>query len=128
MKQQFVGAHMDFVGFVASLLCAIHCAGLPFLLSIMPLVGLGFLENPYIEYGMILLSCIIASYSLIRGYTQYHKKVLALIIVFFGFSFITLGRLLEIESLEIALTSSGAVAISTAHLINWKCTKRVLAD
>lgn len=126
MKQRFVGLHVDFIGFVASFLCAIHCASLPLLLSLTPLLGLKLLENPFLEYAMILLSSIIASYALIKGYARYHKKLLALVIVLFGFLLIALGRFLETETLEITFTSTGAIAISTAHFINWKCTQSLL--
>lgn len=120
MKEQFVGLHVDFVGFVASLLCAVHCAGIPILLSFAPLMGLGFLSNPWVEYSMILLSLLIASYALIVSYRQCHHNPLALIIVFTGFILISLGHVFSIEWAEIVLTSCGAIAVASAHFINWK--------
>lgn len=120
MKDQFAGFNIDFVGFITSLLCAIHCACLPLLLSLTSLVGLGFLNNPWIEYSIVLISLSIASYALILGYRRCHHKPLALIVVFNGFALIILGHFLNIEWIEITFTSSGAIAVASAHFINWK--------
>ncbi|WKN44169.1 MerC domain-containing protein [Tunicatimonas pelagia] len=124
MKNKFVGLHSDFVGFSASLLCALHCAALPFLLTLAPLAGLQFLRNPWIEYTLILISFCIACYALIPGYRRYHRKPLALILVLLGFLLIGSGRFLEPESV---LTSSGAVLVAIAHLVNWKQVQQARA-
>lgn len=120
IKNQFVGLHLDFVGFSASMLCAIHCAALPFLLTLAPLAGLQFLENPWIEYSFILLSLVIASNALVHGYRRHHQRSLALMVAFVGFGLIVLGRVLAFEWTEILFTSLGGVAIAVAHLINWR--------
>lgn len=126
MKERFVGGHVDFIGFVASLLCAVHCAGLPLILSFAPLMGLGFLSNPWVEYSMIFMSLLIASYALIVSYRQCHHKPLALIIVCTGFVLISLGHVFSIEWAEIVLTSCGATAVASAHFINWKHVRNEL--
>ena len=120
MKNQFIGLHLDFIGFSASLLCAIHCAALPFLLSMAPLAGLQFLDNHWIEYIIILLSFFIASSALIHGYRRHHHKLLALTVAVIGFVLIGAGQLLDPEWKEVLLTSSGGATIAIAHLINWK--------
>lgn len=124
MKNQFIGLHLDFIGFSASLLCALHCAALPFLLSLAPLVGLQFLDNPWIEYVIILLSLFIATNALTHGYRRHHQKSLALIIAIVGFILIGAGQLLEPEWKEALLTSCGGVTVAIAHLINWKHVKQ----
>ncbi len=124
MKNQFVGLHPDFMGFSASLLCAVHCAALPFLLTLAPLAGLQFLRNPWVEYALILISFGIACYALIPGYRRHHRKPLALILVLLGFLLIGAARFLEPEAV---LTSSGAVLIAIAHLINWKQVRQAQA-
>ena len=124
MKNKFVGLHLDFIGFSASMLCAIHCAALPFLLTMAPLAGLQFLDNPWIEYTIILLSFFIASNALTHGYRRHHKKLLALIIAIAGFILIGVGQLLQIEWQEILLTSIGGMTIAMAHLINWRYIKK----
>ena len=124
MKNTFVGLHLDFLGFSASMLCAIHCAALPFLLSMAPLAGLQFLDNHWIEYSIILLSLFIASNSLIGSYRKHHQKFLALIIALIGFSLVGLGQVLEAEWKEVLFTSTGGAIIAIAHLVNWKLIKQ----
>ena len=124
MKNQFIGLHLDFIGFGASMLCAIHCAALPFLLTLAPLAGLQFLDNHWIEYTIILFSLIIAANSLVSSYTRHHHSFLALAVAFSGFLLIGAGQLLEFEWTEILLTSCGGILIAIAHLINWKLIKQ----
>ena len=40
-------AYRDGLGVAASVLCAIHCAAMPFVVGFLPLLGLGFLEVTY---------------------------------------------------------------------------------
>lgn len=128
MKHRFLGLHADFFGFMVSIICAIHCAGLPFLFSILPLTGLSFLENIWVELCFIFLSLLIACYALIRCYLKHHRNPLALIIVFAGFVSIGAGHALHMETMEMVLTSIGAIAIATAHVINWKHVRGALAN
>jgi len=120
MKNRFVGFHLDFIGFSASLLCAIHCAALPFLLTMAPLAGLQFLENPWIEYSIILLSFLIASNALVHGYRKHHKKPLALIMAVAGFVLIGIGQFIHAEWQEVVFMATGGTVIAIAHLVNWK--------
>ncbi len=124
MKNQFVGLHADFIGFSASLLCAIHCLALPFLLSLVPLAGSHFMHNHWFEYAIILLSLVVASYALIHGYRKHHHNLLPLIMVTTGFILIAAGHLLPIVWSESLLSGGGGVTIALAHLLNWKYIKR----
>lgn len=124
MKNQFIGFHLDFIGFSASLACAIHCAALPFLLTLAPLMGLEMLDNPWIEYAFIGLSIVIASSALLHGYRRHHKKPMALIIVALGFLLIGAGQTLPFEWTEILLTASGGLVVALAHLVNWRHIKQ----
>ena len=39
-------AWRDWLGIGASVLCAIHCAAMPFVVGLLPLIGLSFLADP----------------------------------------------------------------------------------
>jgi len=119
MKNTFVGTHLDFIGFSTSILCAIHCAILPFLISALPFLGLGFLENPWIEYSIILTSLFLALFALSHGFLRHHKKILPILIVSFGFLLISFGLIWSPESLEFIITPLGAVLVGIAHYVNW---------
>jgi len=125
MKNQFVGLHLDFFGFSASMLCALHCAALPFLLTLAPLAGLQFLDNHWIEYTVILLSLLIASNSLIASYRKNHKRLVAIIVALGGFLLIGFGQISESEFNEALFTSTGGAMIAIAHLINWRLIKKL---
>ncbi|MEE1943790.1 MerC domain-containing protein [Pedobacter sp. KR3-3] len=110
----------DKVGMSASAACAIHCALLPIVLTLLPIVGLEFLANPMIELSMIVLSLALACIALSSAY-QKHRRVLPFVILMLGFCFIALGHL--IEGLESYLIPLGGLLIAIAHFINLKLTK-----
>lgn len=55
---------MDAGGATASLLCAIHCALMPILVTLLPLVGLGFLASETTEWVVVALSGVLGVSSL----------------------------------------------------------------
>lgn len=120
MKNRFIGLHLDFIGFSASVACALHCAALPFILTLAPLAGLEILDNPWVEYAFIAASLIIAVSSLSHGYRKHHHKPESLITVAFGFLLIGVGQLIHAEAWEIPLMAAGGSIVALAHLINWK--------
>ncbi|UII21271.1 MerC domain-containing protein [Fulvivirga ligni] len=128
MKNRFIGIHADFIGFAASALCAIHCAALPFLLSLAPLVTVQYLKNPWIEYTIILISFLIAVYSLAFSYRRHHRDLLPIKVVTLAFILIATGQLIDKEWLEVGLSSTGAILVATGHLINWRKIKQSRID
>jgi len=120
MKNQFVGFHVDFIGFSISLLCALHCAFMPILLSLIPLAGIQFLKNPWIEYSIILLSFCFASLALLSGYRKHHKRPMPLILVTLGFILISSGYFSELKWMEVLFTVTGGLAIAIGHLKNYR--------
>ncbi|MEO7072934.1 MAG: MerC domain-containing protein, partial [Rhodanobacter sp.] len=54
----------DRVGATASFLCAVHCAALPFVLALLPFVGLGFLADHRFERGFVLFACVLGGIAL----------------------------------------------------------------
>jgi hypothetical protein len=124
MKSHFIGFHLDFVGFSTSLLCAIHCAALPFLLSLAPLTGLQFLDHPAIETLIIFLSFFIASFALVKGYRRHHQRTLPFLLVSGGFLLLTVGHLLHGTWAETLLVTLGGGSIALAHLVNWKLIRQ----
>ncbi len=127
MKNKFVSFNLDFLGFSASFLCAIHCAVLPILLTFSAMAGLEFLEDPIVEYGMIGLSAVFASLSLISSYKKTHRNNLPLLIVAFGFSFIAMSHVKDSEVFEAVFMTIGGFSIATAHIINWRLCKQCAA-
>lgn len=121
MKTLLKFGRLDQLGMTASFACAIHCALLPMVVSILPLMGLEFLANTWVEVGMICLSLVLGAWSLISTYPRHQNRV-PLLVLFIGFLLIAAGHFL-FESLEAVVVPLGGFTIAGAHYINWKLNR-----
>lgn len=121
MKHFIKSEKLDQLGITASLACAIHCAILPFIITALPLLGLGFLAHSWIEVSMISLSLGIGVCSLTSTYPK-HKRRTPIIVLATGFALIAAGHYL-LESLEAILIPLGGLTVAIAHYLNWKYTR-----
>ncbi|WP_316747226.1 MerC domain-containing protein [Pedobacter gandavensis] len=117
-KTLLKSGRLDQFGISASVACAIHCAALPFLITLLPLWGLGFLAKPWVEFSMIGLSLLIGTWSLARSYPK-HKRIIPILVLITGFLLIGTGHY-GFHFLEAVLIPLGGFTIAFAHLINWK--------
>jgi hypothetical protein len=110
----------DRLGATASFLCAIHCALLPFVLALLPILGLGFLADHAFERGFVLCACVLASAALISGYRRHHRP-LPLWLALPGLSLLVLG-VTYAENYSIVLHSvmvtCGGLLVASAHFTN----------
>ncbi|RYF16012.1 MAG: MerC domain-containing protein [Flavobacteriales bacterium] len=123
MKSLLKSSTLDKVGMTASITCAIHCAALPFFLTLLPLWGLEFLATPFLEMSMILLSLILGVWSLSKSYRQIHRNPYPIITLACGFMFILIGHLSEIDLIEPILIPVGGFTIAGAHFLNLKLSR-----
>lgn len=114
---------LDRIGITASTACAIHCAVLPFVITLLPLWGIEFLASPSIEIMMIVLSLTLGIWSLSKSYRNAHHRLGPILTLILGFLFIAVGHFAGIEMLEPILIPLGGFTIATAHYINLKFTK-----
>jgi len=121
MKTFINSSVLDKLGMTASIGCAIHCAALPFLITILPLLGMEFLALPHIEVSMIVLSLVIAVWSLTSSYRA-HKSLMPAILLALGFLLIFSGHLF-FEHIEAALIPLGGLTIAVAHYYNWRLNR-----
>jgi len=117
MKQE----RLDHLGVMASVACAIHCAALPLVITALPLLGLEFLANIWVEIVMICLSLLIGIWSLGSSYPK-HRKILPVVILLAGFLLIGTGHFV-LEDFEAVLIPLGGFTIAAAHLVNWKYSR-----
>ena len=108
----------DGVGIATSLLCAIHCAVLPMIISAIPLMGIDLVHNEFFEWIMILAAIIIGYYSLIHGYSRHHRSHTPIIIFSVGAVFLVFKQFLPEHSI-VFLTIAVSLIVS-AHLINYR--------
>ena len=106
----------------ASVLCAIHCAIVPILITSLPLIGMGFLANPWLEWSMIILALFIGFYAIGLSYFRTHHKLLPPILLITGFLVIIAGHLFITGWHEAIIVPVGGLLIATAHFFNFRYT------
>ncbi|WP_231459587.1 MerC domain-containing protein [Pedobacter sp. Leaf132] len=123
MKITKTSINLDSLGITASVLCAIHCALVPLLITFLPLWGLSFLANEWVEISMILVSLILGIWSLSISYRKEHRTIYPTVILVLGFALIATGHFSGYDFLEPILIPIGGIVIATAHFINLKYVK-----
>lgn len=111
---------VDRVGATASLLCAVHCALLPFVLALLPLVGLAFLAGPVFERVFVACAVALASGSLLLAYRR-HRRPHALLLMLPGIALLLFGIFVDVHSALLVHTVSvvaGGVLVASAHVTN----------
>jgi len=116
---------LDTVGIGASMACAVHCAILPLLITVLPLLGSNILENEKLEYGLLSFSFLIGCWSLGRGYFRHHRRITPLLIFTAGFALL-LGGHFSIAGgyWEPAVIFIGAAGVTGAHILNIRRCKQ----
>ena len=121
MKSLLKSSTLDKVGMTASITCAIHCAALPMVITYLPIIGLDFLGNVWVEINMSLLSLCIGIWSLASSYKK-HQSLMPVLILAMGFGLITTGHFF-LHELEALLIPLGGFTIAAAHYFNWKFSR-----
>lgn len=111
---------LDKAGATASFLCAIHCAIMPFVITVLPLLGLGFLSSEPVEWALLASSGTLGTLSLCAGYREHRKRgVFAVLAV--ALALLVAGRILHHQPLGYmgpVLMVCGGFTMMGAHLIN----------
>lgn len=115
----FAPDSLDKVGATASLVCAMHCALMPLVVTLLPLLGLAFLADERVEWALVGFSAAIGIISLCWGY-RVHRSRRALAILAVGLGLLAAGRIAERreEPWGVALVVAGGVGVAASHLIN----------
>lgn len=114
------GLDLDKVGAAASLICAAHCALMPFVITLLPLLGLSFLANEGAEWTLLGLSALLGLSSLCLGFRQ-HRRGGVLIVLGAGLGLLVSGRVVEgrgAERIGVPLVIAGGCVIASSHFLN----------
>jgi hypothetical protein len=121
-----VKLNWDVMGAAASIICAIHCALLPVVLTSLPVFGVDVIHNVYFEWGMIFLAFVVGVYSLVHGFTKHHHTYLPLLIFAAGMLFLVLKQLLP--TYEYIFLGIAVSLILFAHYSNYKLCHKSKCD
>ena len=117
MNLPFNISRVDRLGASVSLLCAIHCAVVPFAATVLPLLGFGFLADERIEGTVFLTSIALASASVCWG-IRIHGQRRILILFGAALFFMLTGKRFTSPAVEIAMIVPGAGLFVCGHLLN----------
>ena len=122
MKKRFK-FDIDVLGMSASLLCAVHCALVPLVLTFGLLGGLSFLADPVWDVLFIGLSFIIAIAALLNGYLKHHRNIIPINIAIAGFVAIAVGHFAHLGLMSDILSVIGGLLVAYSHLINYRACR-----
>ena len=123
MKINKITLRLDNLGIIASMLCAIHCAFLPLVITTLPLLGIGFLADERIELSMIGVALAIGILSLGISYFRGHRRIVPILVLNIGFLSIIAGHFTSHSYLEPILIPLGGFTIALSHYLNWRYTR-----
>ena len=104
----------DWLGVVASVACAIHCAAMPFVITFLPMLGLSFLADESFHKVMVGVCTVLALLAFVPGW-RVHKKWLPAGIAMVGLTMIGAAAFaLEDSCACCTLPEEAAVASSEA--------------
>jgi len=83
-------AVLDNFGIIASAICLVHCLAMPFLIALLPVLGLQFLES---HESHLVLAAFIWAFALLAIVPSYlkHKKIPVLVGMCVGLGLVTFG-------------------------------------
>ena len=110
------------MGVATSVVCAIHCAVLPILMSSLTVFGINIIHNSFFEWSMIALAFLVGSYSLFHGYIRHHRSWVPVLIFSAGFVFLILKQFNP--SQEYWFLSIAVALIISAHLYNFRLCRQ----
>jgi hypothetical protein len=119
-NERGVLAYLDASGMSMSLLCAVHCALMPLVVTILPWIGLGILAEDGAESILLGLSASLGIASSYLGY-RVHRSGWSVILLAAGLGLLASGRIVEgweYETIGLPLLVGGGLVVASSHLLN----------
>lgn len=118
-------AAVDRFGAVGSVLCAVHCAALPFVLVLAPALNLGFFASESFERGFTVLATAVVLASLSIGF-RHHRSRRAFAFALPGLALIWLAAFGPLHAhlwLHPLAMATGGGLIAMAHFANLRANQ-----
>lgn len=110
----------DRVGMVGSMLCAVHCALLPFVIAVLPALGVGALPWIDIDQAFTVFATVLGVTTLSWGYRR-HRAFRAWLMLIPGLALVWLGSFTSLHdhsTAHVVVMVGGGLAIAAAHFVN----------
>jgi len=112
---------LDVIGASISFACAVHCVLIPFVFTVLPFVGLGFLASSTFETAMIVVALGVATASFAWGsFVHRRRRVFVLLVVALLF-FVAAHEMSHDSHWYLMGLGGGCLAIG--HLVNRRLCK-----
>lgn len=117
----------DLLGITLSLTCLVHCLALPLLLLLAPALGTWIAVPEWVHAAILMLALPAATFAMKDGWRR-HGRMVPAGLAAAGLGLLAAGLVAhegwiaftDPETADRLLTSIGAVALVTAHLLNWR--------
>lgn len=110
----------DRLGLMATGVCAIHCALTPLLVSLLPILGLGALLDPRIEWALMTGALGLGAATILPAYRHHHHRLLPVVLYAVGavalvgaHSLVPQGGIAELPTAFL-----GALGLTSAQVVN----------
>lgn len=117
LMKSFFQINADSAGFFTSMLCAVHCSAVPIMISMGLLSTGSWLHNHAIDWFVIGIGIVIASYSLVGDFVRKHRNPLPLTMALVGFVLLLIG-MMEHHGWMLVLSVLGGLSVATSHMVN----------
>lgn len=107
---------------ILAVVCAIHCALMPLVITLLPLVGMQFLASHEVEIVLLGLGLGFGIYGVGKGFLT-HSNRLPLAVVLLGVALVLSGLFFVPESMEPFFVSGGALLVGAAQVLNIRATR-----
>jgi cellulose synthase/poly-beta-1,6-N-acetylglucosamine synthase-like glycosyltransferase len=117
---------LDRIGYISSIVCALHCTVMPLVLIAFPILSLSLFVNETFEWVFLSLSLLLGMTSLCFGYKK-HKSFKAFPMLATGLVLIVIGRIMHqhtVHQKEIhidlynIILFAGGILVALSHKIN----------
>ncbi|MBS1721624.1 MAG: MerC domain-containing protein [Armatimonadetes bacterium] len=120
----------DRAGAIASFVCAVHCAAVGLLVTVLPLIGLAFLHEPWVEVSFYAMAVVFGVWAAVRGW-RLHRSFWPGVLFATGLSLVGFGHwmagrhaeLSPLETLGHLLSAGGGLTLVAFHVLNARMTK-----
>ena len=108
---------MDTVGACLSFACAVHCIAMPFVITILALIGLGMLTHHGIDTVMFVVTITLATLSLCWG-MYIHRRIRVLFFLVAAITLFYLGGFSIHGKHEALYVAFGGCCLALGHVVN----------